>query len=79
MLPGLAESASAILGRRVRIGCPRLIEGETPLLSRPDAVVAAGLARCALERSVSGAERAYGARRARTFGDRLKTFLIGDY
>ena len=78
-LKGIAEMASSIFGRTVRVGCPRDIEGDTLLSQRPDAVVATGLAFCALDRSVKGAERVYGARRGRTFRDRLKTFFIGDY
>lgn len=78
-LKGLQEVASSTLGLRVRLGLPRMIEGETLLQQRPEAVVAAGLAFCALDRGVMGRERTYGARRSRTFIDRVRTFFIGDY
>lgn len=79
MLPGIADEAAEVLGRRVRIGIPREVEGETHVTGRPDAVVAAGLIKCALTESAKGDERAYGVRRGAGFFGRVKTFFIGDY
>lgn len=79
MLPGIAQEAAEVLGRRVRIGIPRQIEGETHVCGRPDAVVAAGLIECALAESAKGDESAYGVRRGAGFIGRLRTIFFGDY
>ena len=78
LLKGIAAEAESVLRKRVRLGLPRNIEGEAPLLQRPDAAVALGLIRCADEASEadSGAQ---GVRRMPTLYERLKTLLIGDY
>lgn len=79
MLRGIGEEAEAILDKHVRIGIPDRVEGESPLLQRSDAAVAAGLAVCALKESLSGPERAFGMRRSMSFLGGLKTFFLGDY
>ena len=79
MLRGIGEEAKAILDKHVRIGIPERVEGESPLLQRSDAAVAAGLAVCALRESLSGPERAFGMRRSMSFLGGLKTFFLGDY
>ncbi|MDO5530831.1 cell division protein FtsA [Sutterella sp.] len=78
-LPGFVEEAQKFLGKRVRLGIPLGVEGETPLLQKPDSAVAAGLIRCAIEQRIYGPERAYGARRSLSFMGKLKTFFVGDY
>ena len=75
LLRGIAPQAEAILRKKVRLGLPQNIEGEAPLLQRPDAAVALGLIRCADEAS----EEAAGVRRMPTIYERLKTLIIGDY
>ncbi len=78
LLRGIAPQAEAILRKKVRLGLPQNIEGEAPLLQRPDAAVALGLIRCADEASEEAAGEP-GVRRMPTIYERLKTLIIGDY
>lgn len=78
-LRGAAELAEQVFERKVRIGRPRGIEGETPLLQRPDAAVALGLIRCADEARTLGLDAAYAVKPVPSFFGRLKTIFVGDY
>lgn len=83
-LRDLDAAAEAATGKRVRIGLPQWIRGETPLLLRPDAAVAMGLVRCALGEAEDGsaafgkAGKRRGGRISRLF-NRLMTIFVGDY
>lgn len=78
LLRGILPEAEAVLRKKVRLGLPQNIEGEAPLLQRPDAAVALGLIRCADEASEADAG-AQGVRRMPTMYERIKTLFIGDY
>lgn len=79
MLPGIAEEAERILGRRVRVGRPLRTEGESPLLQRPDSVVAVGLLHCALSPSARDGETPRPAPVRQGLLGQIKSLFVGDY
>ena len=69
-------------GKNVRIGYPRWIEGDAPMLCRPEASVAMGLVRCAFEGADAEEEKRrthVRRRRLPQFMNRVITFFVGDY
>lgn len=75
-LPGIVEAAEAVFRKKVRIGRPIGIEGNSSVLKNPEAAVAAGLIRCADEARTQGADA---LQSEPTFFERIKTIFIGDY
>lgn len=82
-LRDIDAAAAAATGKRIRIGTPRWIRGETPLLLRPDAAVAMGLVRCALSDGEGGVTPGRSGKRrigrVPRFLNRLTTIFLGDY
>lgn len=77
-LRGIDVAAGRMLGKRVRIGCPQFIEGDTPVLLQPDATVAMGLIRCAEMGDLSDTA-SYGKKPLPNFFGRLRNVFVGDY
>lgn len=82
LLQDIDVVARETTGKHVRIGYPRWIEGDTPMLQRPDASVAMGLVRCAMEDNNQEEEKSRPhavRRRLPQFMNRVVTFFVGDY
>lgn len=78
-LRGIDVVAAEVLGKRVRIGTPLLVDDTNPVLTTPEAVVALGLVRCAESGARLGDLARLGRRAPGGFLGRLRTLMLGDY
>lgn len=78
-LRGADEICRRIFGVPVRIGLPRVIDGDSPLSVRSDAAVAIGLIMSAGEELAKGESRGHRTKRLPGFLSKLKATFCGDY